>query len=74
MIWEIMHIYRPDCHTANNPKRDSGVPDNIALFEAIVKNSSDTTEKGSCEMQIGVCHFFLGGYEKALEDYIKYSS
>ncbi|MFC6095548.1 tol-pal system YbgF family protein [Flavobacterium qiangtangense] len=43
----------------------------IALFSAIAENSTDTVEKGSCESQIGVCHFFLGDYEKALEFYIK---
>ncbi|MNJ86160.1 hypothetical protein D3C87_36470 [compost metagenome] len=41
----------------------------IALFESIRENSTDTNEKGSCESQIGVCHFFLGNFEKALDFY-----
>jgi tetratricopeptide (TPR) repeat protein len=41
----------------------------IALFESIRENSSDAYEKGSCESQIGVCHFFLGDFEKALDFY-----
>jgi tetratricopeptide (TPR) repeat protein len=43
----------------------------IALFETIHENTSDTSEKGSCESQIGVCYFFLGNFEKALEFYTK---
>lgn len=43
----------------------------IALFESIRENSTDAYEKGSCESQIGACHFFLGDFEKALEFYAK---
>jgi tetratricopeptide (TPR) repeat protein len=43
----------------------------IMLFEAIRENSTDAYEKGSCESQIGVCHFFLGDFEKALDFYTR---
>lgn len=43
----------------------------IAIFESIRENSTDAYEQGSCESQIGVCHFFLGDFEKALEFYTK---
>jgi len=43
----------------------------ITMFESIRGNSADAYEKGSCENQIGACHFFLGDFEKALEFYIK---
>lgn len=41
----------------------------ISLFESIRDNTTDAHEKGNCNSQIGVCHFFLGDYEKALEHY-----
>lgn len=41
----------------------------IVLFESIRENSTDAYEKGSCESQIGACHFFLGDFEKALDFY-----
>lgn len=43
----------------------------IALFGSIHENSTDAYEKGSCESQIGVCHFFLGDFEKALDFYTR---
>lgn len=41
----------------------------ITLFTSIRENSTDAYEKGSCESQIGVCYFFLGDFEKALDYY-----
>ncbi len=41
----------------------------IALFSAIEENSTDAHEKGNCQNQIGVCHFFSGNFKKALEYY-----
>lgn len=41
----------------------------IALFSAIEENATDAHEKGNCQNQIGVCHFFLGDFEKAIEFY-----
>ena len=41
----------------------------IALFESVRENSDDAYEKASCESQIGVCHFFMGDFEKALAFY-----
>lgn len=41
----------------------------IALFGAIEDNTADLHEKANCQNQIGVCYFFLGDFEKALEYY-----
>lgn len=41
----------------------------ITQFESIRENSTDGYERGSCESQIGVCYFFLGDFEKALDFY-----
>ncbi len=43
----------------------------ITLFESVHKHSTDDYEKGSCESQIGACHFFLGDFENALEFYTR---
>ncbi|MNU83702.1 Tetratricopeptide repeat protein [compost metagenome] len=43
----------------------------IEVFESIRESSTDAYEKGSCDNQIGACHFFLGDFEKALEFYNK---
>jgi tetratricopeptide (TPR) repeat protein len=43
----------------------------ILLFESIREHSTDAYEQGSCESQIGVCHFFLGDFEKALDFYTR---
>lgn len=39
------------------------------MFEKVKANSNDTAQKGTCDNQIGVCHFFLGDYEKAIASY-----
>ena len=43
----------------------------IAMFSVIEENSTDTHEKGNCQNQIGVCHFFLGDFEKAIGFYVQ---
>jgi tetratricopeptide (TPR) repeat protein len=40
----------------------------IALFET-VKANSGKPETGTCDNQIGVCHFFLGDFEAAIRCY-----
>ncbi len=41
----------------------------LIMFEQVKANTNDTDQKGTCDNQIGVCHFFLGDYEKAIESY-----
>lgn len=41
----------------------------LAMFEQVKANTADPEQKGTCDNQIGVCHFFLGDYEKAIESY-----
>jgi tetratricopeptide (TPR) repeat protein len=43
--------------------------DALAMFESVKANTTDTEKKGTCDNQIGVCYFFLGEYEKAIEFY-----
>lgn len=42
----------------------------ITLFSTIEENTTDLHEKANCQNQIGVCHFFLGDFEKAIELYV----
>jgi tetratricopeptide (TPR) repeat protein len=41
----------------------------MAMFESVKANTTNTEQKGTCDNQIGVCQFFLGEYEKAIEAY-----
>ena len=41
----------------------------LAMFESVKANTTDIDQKGTCDNQIGVCHFFLGDYEKAIDSY-----
>ena len=44
----------------------------MVMFEDVKANTTDVEKKGTCDNQIGVCHFFLGDFEKAITYY--YSS
>lgn len=41
----------------------------LGMFEQVKANTTDTDQKGTCDNQIGVCYFFLGDYEKAIDYY-----
>ncbi len=41
----------------------------LVEFEAIKIATPDQSVKGTCDNQIGVCHFFLGDYQRAIEAY-----
>ncbi len=42
----------------------------ITQFTTIEEKTTDSHEKANCQNQIGVCHFFLGDFEKAIEHYV----
>ncbi|MCZ8284726.1 MAG: hypothetical protein O9353_04655 [Bacteroidia bacterium] len=42
----------------------------MAMFEQVKANTDSTEQKGTCDNQIGVCHFFLEDYEKAIGSYV----
>lgn len=44
--------------------------DALTMFEHVKNNATDKNTKGTCDNQIGVCYFFLGDYEKAIEYYV----
>lgn len=41
----------------------------LAMFENVKANTADAHQKGNCDNQIGVCHFFMNDFEKAIEAY-----
>jgi tetratricopeptide (TPR) repeat protein len=45
----------------------------LVIFEQVKASATDVEKKGTCDNQIGVCHFFMGEYEKAIESYVSSS-
>ena len=43
--------------------------DALMMFEQVKSKAPDQNTKATCDNQIGVCYFFLGDFEKAIEYY-----